>query len=226
VQAGASLYPSAVITYNPVLDASDSGSNPGIELWRDAAAEAAGSPRLARSNDNNGQWDYDPAGAFFANNTAYVFGTRTGSHGPQARVWTYTRGSFLTQYAAVNDCAADTLGDLRLQYGPFSVTKGATSYSEAYVTYDPVLDATDAGSNPGIEVWPTATDAMNRSNRLWRSNDNNGQWDYRVDCVFAFDGVIRVVGARSPNGGSTFNPFVWTTLGGGFLSGSSGFQLP
>jgi hypothetical protein len=226
VQVGATLYPNAVITYNPVMDASDVGSNPGIELWRDAVNEAAATNRIARSNDNNGQWDYDPVGAFFSNNTVFVYGTRTGSHGPQGRVWTYTGGSFLTQYGAAFSCEPEVLTDTREQYGPFAVVKGTTTYPAAYVTYDPSLDASDAGSNPGIEVWPTETDAMNKTSRKWRSNDNNGQWDYRVDCVFAFDGVIRVIGARSPNGGATFSPRVWATLGGDFLTQSVGFELP
>lgn len=226
VQAGTTLYPAAVVTYNPVLDASDSGSNPGIELWRDAAAEAAGSPRLARSNDNNGQWDYAPAGAFFSNNTVYVYGTRTGSHGPEGRVWTFAGGWALIQYAAAFACEPTVLADTRDQYGPFALVRGATSHPTAYVTYDPVLDASDAGSNPGIEVWPNETDALNRTGRLQRSNDNNGQWDYRVDCVFGFDGTIRTVGARSPDGGASWRPYVWATSGGSFLLGSPGFELP
>jgi len=212
---GTLTYPNAVLTYDQAMDDTDAGSNPGIELWTNNTLVR----RLARSNDNNGQWDYTIAGAYFSGGVAYAFGTRTGSHGPQGRVWRSTGGGFLAQDAATYDCTADQVGGGfggdRLQYGPFSLIRGLTTYPAAVVTYDRAMDLSDAGSNPGIEVWPTAS----LTGRLLRSNDNNGQWDYRVDCAYASSGVIRIVGARSANGGTSWNPFLWVTEAGGFLTG-------
>jgi Concanavalin A-like lectin/glucanases superfamily len=91
-------YSDAFVTYDQQLDNSDAGSNPGIELWADSSLTR----RLERSNDNNGQWDYSPAGAYFENGAVVVFGTRTGSHGPQQRTWTSSGSYFLTQSAGFN----------------------------------------------------------------------------------------------------------------------------
>ena len=110
---GATTYPNAVVTYNPVLDASDVGTNPGIELWPDAAAEAAGVGRLSRSNGNNGQWDYAPAGAFFGNGKVVVYGTKTGSHGPVPTVWNGGQDAFLNEEAAALDSVPTILADSR-----------------------------------------------------------------------------------------------------------------
>jgi hypothetical protein len=56
--------------------------------------------------------------------------------------------------------------------------KNTTLYPAAYVTYDPVLDASGVGSNPGLNVWPTLGDANAKTSSKWCSNDNNGQWNY------------------------------------------------
>lgn len=222
VVKGSTVYQSAVITYDQALDDSDAGSNPGIEVWADSSRTT----RLWRSNDNNGQWDYHIAGAYFANNQAVIFGTRTGSHGPQPVAWRSPGGgSFLALSGASVDCEADTsaTGDGRALYGPFSLTRGTTTFAEAYVTYDAALDASDAGSNPGIEIWPTLADASAGTNRIARSNDNNGQWDYQVGCVYGTGGVINVVGARSSNGGATWQPRIWVAFSSGsFLTQYAG----
>jgi hypothetical protein len=219
---GTTVFPNAVVTYDACLDASDLGTNPGIELWRTAADAIAGANRVARSNDNNGQWDYRIEGAYFAGGTVVVLGSRTGSHGPQGSSWTYNGGSFLTLAAASFSCAPATLTDRRVSFGPFPITRGSQSYPAAFVTYDPALDATDAGSNPGIEVWPSAAARDSRTGRLARSNDNNGQWDYRVDCVHVAGGIATVIGARSANGGATFLPRLWVDQGTAFLIQYSG----
>jgi hypothetical protein len=220
---GPTVFQSAVITYDQALDDSDAGSNPGIDVWSDASRTT----RLYRSNDNNGQWDYDIAGAYTLNNQAVIIGSRTGSHGPQPSVWRSSgAGSFLTRTDAVGDCEADTTvtGDGRAFYGPFALTRGSTTYPEAYVTYDAALDASDTGSNPGIEVWPSLAAATAKTGRVQRSNDNNGQWDYQVSCVYANQGTLNVIGARSSNGGATWQPRVWVTLEGGFLTQYNGIQ--
>jgi hypothetical protein len=212
-------YPAAVITYDQVMDDSDTGSNPGIQVWSNSTL----SKYLQRSNDNNGQWDYQIAGAYFANNQGVVFGTRTGSHGPQGRVWKTQDGMFLAQFPATVVCDPVILPDTRELYGPFAVMKGTTLYPAAYVTYDPVLDASGVGSNPGINVWSSLASAQSKTGSLWRSNDNNGQWNYRVDCVYGFDNAVQIIGARSGNGGATWPPYRWYSAPGAmFLVGTPG----
>ena len=103
--------------------------------------------------------------------------------------------------------------------------RGATTYPNAVVTYNPVMDASDVGTNPGIELWPDAAAEAAGVGRLSRSNDDNGQWNYRVDSVFSFAGNLYVLGATSP-GSAVFTPSVWTTWGSGmFLIRSVGFEL-
>ena len=223
---GATTYQNAVVTYNPVMDASGLGSNPGIELWPNPAAEAAGVGRLCRSNDNNGQWNYAPVGAFFGNGKVFVYGTKTGSHGPVTNVWSGGQDMFLLQTPAVRDIAPTILADTRELYGPFKLVRGGITYPEAYVSYDPAMDASGLGSNPGIEVWPTLSGAIARTDRVMRSNDNNGQWNYRVDAVYSFGGNLYILGGRSP-GSAIMTPRVWTTWGATsfFLLGSDGFQF-
>jgi len=213
---GTTTYPAAVLTYDQAMDDSDTGSNPGIELWSDGTL----TKRLMRSNDNNGQWDYDIAGAYFANGEAVVYGTRTGSHGPQGRVWKSGSGSFLLQSSAVVYCTPMEDPTGVFEYGPFTIVKGTTTYTGAYVQYDKNVDDSGTGSCPGLRVFSAADQS------LWRANDNNGQWKYRVDCVYAFDGVISIVGARSANGGQTWSPRIWRTLpnGNSFLTQFAGLN--
>jgi N-acetylneuraminic acid mutarotase len=90
---GSTTYPAAVLTYDQAMDDSDVGSNPGIELWKDISL----TQRLERSNDNNGQWDYVIAGAYFSGGQATVYGTRYGSHAPQERTWKSSGSYFLAQ---------------------------------------------------------------------------------------------------------------------------------
>lgn len=222
---GNNVFPNAVVTYNPVLDASGVGSNPGIELWPSAEAEAAGTGRLSRSNDNNGQWNYAPAGAFFSNGSVFVYGTKTGSHGPRGNVWSGGQGMFLAQSAASYSDQPDILEDGRKLFGPFTLRRGNTLYTEAYVTYDPVLDASGLGSNPGINVWPSLAAAEARVNSLSRANDNNGQWNYEVNSVFNFGEQLYILGGRGAGSG-TKAPRVWTTFGAGsFLLQTLGLSL-
>ncbi len=223
---GSTEYPNAVVTYNPVMDASGVGSNPGIELWPSAAAEAAGTGRLSRSNDNNGQWNYAPTGAFFSGGQVYVYGTKTGSHGPRGNVWSGGQGMFLTQTGASYSDQPTVLEDGRSLFGPFTLQRGNTLLTEAYVTYDPILDAAGTGSNPGINVYSSLDGALNRTGSIFRSVDNNGQWNYRVDSVFNFGSQIYILGGRGAGSGVKA-PRVWTTFsaGGGFLSQAAGFSL-
>lgn len=222
---GNNVFPNAVVTYNPVMDASDTGSNPGIELWSSPEAEAAGTGRLSRSNDNNGQWDYAPTGAFFSGGQVYVYGTKTGSHGPRGNVWSGGQSSFLVQTRASYSDSPTILEDGRSLFGPFTLQRGNTLYTEAYVTYDPVLDLSGTGSNPGINVYPSLAAAEARTNSLARSNDNNGQWNYRVDSVFNFGDQLYIIGGRGAGSGVKA-PRVWTTFGaGGFLIQSAGISL-
>jgi hypothetical protein len=221
VVKGSTVFPNAVITYDPDLDASDAGSNPGIEVWADASL----GQRLWRSNDNNGQWDYQIAGAYFVNNQAVIFGTRTGSHGPQGSVWLSPgAGSFLTRSGATVDCGGKTTTDGRALYGPFTWVRGSTTYNEAYVTYDAVLDASGAGSNPGLNVYANLAAAEAKTNSLIRANDNNGQWNTQVSCVYGGNNVINIVGARINNSNQTAQPRIWVTLGGSFLTQYAGIQ--
>lgn len=213
---GATTHPNAVVTYNAALDASGLGSNTGIEVWASAAHAALGINRIARSNGNNGQWSYRPQGAFFLNGTVTVYGTRTGSHGPLGSTWTYVNHPFLrTENVAWSN--GTTTGNGVTGFGPFTVRKGTTLYSEAYVTYDAILDASGFGSNLGINVWSNA-DSYNQkrlnpfpapqpAGQLWRTNGNNGAHDIRGFTVFNFNERIYIVGEfRS---GGTWHPTVW-----------------
>jgi hypothetical protein len=211
---GATTYPAAVLTYDACLDKSDEGSNPGIELWSDAAQTT----RLQRSNDNNGQWDYTIAYAFFANGVANVVGSRQGSHDPQGALWQSNNGMFLTssgvQLFSMKGLASSCVG-------PFTITKGNTTYTDAHVVYDAAIDASGAGSNPGLSV---RRGCLQTAAQIWRANDNNGQWDYRVDAAYVADGVVYIAGARKGSNPATFVPRIWAGLGGGsFLTQYAGF---
>lgn len=209
-------FPAATLTYDRCLDESGVGSNPGLELWPDASSDTAGTGRLQRSNDNNGQWNYQIAGAFAANGEIVAFGTRTGSHGPQGRVWRSTPGgSFLVQEAAAFFVPANE--------GSFcSQALTLTGRTDAvHVTYDRDLDDSGAGSNPGLVVRSGSCTGA----QIWRANDNNGQWNYRIDGVFVVGGQLRIVGARNSSGrnAATWQPRVWSQpAGGSFLAQSVG----
>lgn len=213
---GATTHPNAVVTYDAALDASGVGSNPGLEVWRSAADAALGINRIARSNDNNGQWNYQPYGAFFMNGTVTVYGTRTGSHGPVGTTWTFVNSGFLLARSATFSNGTTT-GNGVTGFGPFTVRKGTTLFTDAYVTYDAILDASGFGSNPGIHVWSNAATynlkrlnphpAAPPSNHVWRTNANNGAHDIRGFTVFNFNERIYIVGEfRS---GNTWHPTVW-----------------
>lgn len=103
-------------------------------------------------------------------------------------------------------------------FGPFDgIRKGNGSFT-ANVVYDQNEDDADAGSIPGLRVFSSA------NAQLWRASDNNGQWEYRIDCAYAFDKTILIVGGRSGNVRLTNSSRVRQTGGtGSFLIQSAGF---
>lgn len=209
-------FASAALSYDQCLDASDDGSNPGIELWPTEGDATSGTSRLQRSNDNNGQWDYRIAGAFFENGQAVAYGTRTGSHGPQGRVWRSTPdGPFLVQEPAAFFIPKDEGSFCSQALVLDRVT------SNVFVTYDRRQDDSGVGTNAGITV---RRDSCTGS-QVWRANDNNGQWNYRIDGVYVVGGALRIVGARNPNGRNPngWQSRVWSQpISGSFLLQTAG----